>query len=122
MVVCSPSMTETGFRIERSPDGSAGWRQIGTVAAGVTAYTHAGQPALTTYFYRVRATSAGDSSYSNIASATTLGNRIAAGEQAARGEPIAGQSADDQRSTSGRPASRTPLAPTLLAGEPVRHV
>ena len=68
------STNETGFRIERSWNGISDWHQIGTVAAGVTTYTHARQPALTTYFYRVRATNAvGDSTYSNVASATTLG-------------------------------------------------
>ena len=65
---------ETGFRIERSLNGSSGWRQIGTVAANVKAYTHSRQRALTTSFYRVRATNTvGDSTYSNVASATTLG-------------------------------------------------
>ena len=65
---------ETGFRIERSWDGSSGWRQVATVGANATAFTHARQPALTTFFYRVRATNAtGDSAYSNVASATTLG-------------------------------------------------
>jgi hypothetical protein len=68
------STNETGFRIERSFDGSTGWHQIGTVAANVTAYTHSRQTPLTTYFYRVRATNgAGNTGYSNIASATTLG-------------------------------------------------
>ena len=66
--------TETGFRIERSLDGSSGWRQVGTVAANVTTYVHARQPRLTTFFYRVRSTNAvGDSVYSNVASATTTG-------------------------------------------------
>jgi uncharacterized delta-60 repeat protein len=65
---------ETGFKIEQSRDGSSGWRQIATVAANVTSYTHSRQPAATTFYYRVRATNAaGDSAYSNIASATTLG-------------------------------------------------
>jgi hypothetical protein len=41
----------------------------------VTTYTHARQPPLTTYFYRVRATNAaGDSASSNVAFATTLGS------------------------------------------------
>jgi hypothetical protein len=65
---------ETGFRIERSWNGVSDWRQIGTVAANTTAYTHSRQPPLTTYFYRVRATNAaGNSPYSNTASAATLG-------------------------------------------------
>jgi len=65
---------ETGFRIERSFDGSSDWRQISTVAANVTTHMHARQRPLTTFFYRVCATNAaGGSTYSNVASATTLG-------------------------------------------------
>ena len=65
---------ETGFWIERSWNGSTGWHQFGTVAANVTTYTHQRQPALTTCYYRVRATNAaGESAYSNVAWATTLG-------------------------------------------------
>ena len=67
-------MDETKFRIERSFDGSTGWRQVATVGANVTVFTHSRQAPLTTYFYRVRATNAaGDSAYSNVASATTMG-------------------------------------------------
>ena len=66
--------TEASFRIERSFDGSSGWRQFSTVAANVTAFTHSRQTPLTTYFYRARATNeAGDSTSSNVATATTLG-------------------------------------------------
>ena len=65
---------ETGFRIERSFDGSSGWRQVGSVAANATTYLHWRHWPLTTSFYRVRATNAaGHSTYSNVASATTLG-------------------------------------------------
>jgi titin len=63
---------ESGFLIERSTDG-INFTQIGTVGAGVTTYTDSGLAAATTYYYRVRATnSAGNSAYSNIASATTI--------------------------------------------------
>ena len=65
---------ETGFRIERSFDGSSDWHQTSCVAANVTAFAHARQRPLTPFFYRVRATNAaGDSTYSNVATATTLG-------------------------------------------------
>jgi uncharacterized delta-60 repeat protein len=65
---------ETGFRIERSFDGSSGWRQVGSVAANATTYLHWRHWPLTTSYYRVRATNAaGHSTYSNVASATTLG-------------------------------------------------
>src|SRR5262249_38516849 len=62
---------ETGFKIERSPDG-ASWTQVGTTAAGVTTYQDTSLAAATTYYYRMRAgTSAGNSAPSNVASAAT---------------------------------------------------
>jgi titin len=62
---------ETGFLIERSPDG-INFTQIATVGANVTTYSNTGLTASTTYYYRVRATnSAGNSAYSNTANATT---------------------------------------------------
>jgi tartrate-resistant acid phosphatase type 5 len=63
---------ETGFRIERSPDGAT-WTQIATVGAGITSYANTGLNANTTYYYQVRAyNSAGDSAYSNVVHATTF--------------------------------------------------
>jgi hypothetical protein len=63
---------ETGFKVERSPNGSSSWAQIGTTGANVTTYSNTGLAAGTKYYYRVRATnSAGDSAYSNTANATT---------------------------------------------------
>jgi C1A family cysteine protease/predicted secreted protein len=62
---------ETGFKIERSPDGTT-WTQIATPAANVTTYSDTGLAASTTYYYQVRAyNGAGDSAYSNTADATT---------------------------------------------------
>lgn len=45
---------ETGYKIERSADGSS-WSQIGTTAANVLAYTDATAVADTVYHYRVKA-------------------------------------------------------------------
>jgi hypothetical protein len=57
---------ETGFKIERDSE------VIDTVGANVTSYSDTGLQASTTYTYRVRAyNNAGNSSYSNVASATT---------------------------------------------------
>jgi transcriptional regulator CtsR len=65
------SADETGFKIEMRT-GSGSYSQITTVATGVTNYSSNGLSAGTTYYYRVRAYSgAGDSDYSNEASATT---------------------------------------------------
>jgi transcriptional regulator CtsR len=66
------SSDETGFKIERRT-GSGSYFQIATVGAGVTSYSNSRLSANTEYYYRVRAyNTAGDSDYSNEASATTL--------------------------------------------------
>jgi hypothetical protein len=67
--------TETAFKIQRSPDGSTGWTQVGTTGANVTTFSDTGLTAGTTYSYRVLATnSGGDSSPSNVATTTTSGS------------------------------------------------
>jgi subtilisin family serine protease len=65
--------TETGFNIERCTGiGCSDFAQIATVAANVTSYSNTSLTASTSYSYRVRAyNTAGDSDYSNIASAVT---------------------------------------------------
>jgi alkaline phosphatase len=66
------SDAETGFKIERSPDGVNSWKQIVTVGANVTVYPNIGLAANTTYHYRVRAyNGGGDSAPSDTANATT---------------------------------------------------
>jgi hypothetical protein len=63
---------ETGFQIDRSPNGTTGWTQVGTAGANATTFTNTGLTASTTYFYRVRAVNAGGpSANSNVADATT---------------------------------------------------
>ena len=64
---------EDGFKIERcTGSGCSNFVQIATVGASVTSYSNTGLTASATYTYRVRAyNSAGDSDYSNTASATT---------------------------------------------------
>jgi predicted phage tail protein len=64
---------ETGFRIERSTTAGSGFTELTNVEANVTTFTNTNLQAGTTYFYRVRAyNAAGNSAYSNEASATTL--------------------------------------------------
>ena len=66
---------ETAFYIERSPDGSTGWTEIGTVSANVTTYSDTTLTCGTPYFYRVRGYRSADSSYSvysNTANASTI--------------------------------------------------
>ncbi len=64
---------ESSFKVERSPDGSTGWQEIGTVAANMTSTLDLGLTCATTYYYQVAATNAqGDSAYSNIANAQTV--------------------------------------------------
>ena len=68
------SDNETGFKIERSTDGT-NFSQLDFVGANVTTYTDNGVTPNTQYYYRVRATNAaGDSAYSNVATAQPIGN------------------------------------------------
>ena len=72
---------ETGYRVERSPDGLGSWADVsGNLAAGTVSYDDTGLTASTQYFYRVIAFNAvGDSSPSSTVNATTSaasGNRM----------------------------------------------
>ena len=63
--------TETGFRVERSTNGST-FAQVGSTGVDVATFTDTGLSASTLYYYRVRAYNvAGNSGYSNTASHTT---------------------------------------------------
>ena len=65
------SSDETGFKIERSNNGT-NFTQIDIVGANVSSYSNTGLAASTTYYYRVCAYNAsGNSGYTNVASATT---------------------------------------------------
>lgn len=65
------SAGEAGYRIERSLDPGTNFVEIGTTAADTTTYADAALIAAIRYYYRVRAfsASAGNSGYSNTASA-----------------------------------------------------
>jgi hypothetical protein len=67
------SNNETGFKVERSKNGT-NFTQIATVNANVTTYASTGLSTNTTYYYRVRAYNNKNSAYSNTANATTLPN------------------------------------------------
>ena len=61
---------ETGFSVERSPDGMSEWVQIGTVKANVTSYSDIDVVPESAYYYRVQAYNDLDvSAYSNVAAA-----------------------------------------------------
>ena len=63
---------ETGYRLERSPDGTTGWETIGMTGQGETSFTDEGLASSTAYYYRVFATRAdGESPPSTVISATT---------------------------------------------------
>ena len=65
------STTETGFKVERSPDGTTAWTEIATTGANVTTYQNTGLPVGATYYYRVRAyTATENSGYSNMLQVT----------------------------------------------------
>jgi titin len=64
---------ESGYRVERSANGTTGWTQVATVGQNVLLFSDTGLAAATTYFYRVVATSPnGDSAPSAVAGATTV--------------------------------------------------
>ena len=74
------SSNETGFRIERSTDGTS-FSSIASVGPNVQTYRNTGLQRNRTYWYRVWANgSAGNSGYSNVATAATLS--MAQGEMA----------------------------------------
>ena len=63
---------ETGYRVDRSPDGLGGWVTVATPSQGETTVTDAGLSPGTTYFYEVVAIDGHDESApSNVVSATT---------------------------------------------------
>ncbi|MBI3910443.1 MAG: S8 family serine peptidase, partial [Armatimonadetes bacterium] len=102
------SNNESGFIIERSADGVS-FAPVHTVGANVRTYSDAGLTANTFYFHRVRATSAaGDSAYSNVASAATLpapGGKLKVSRRVNFGR--VGVSSSTTRSLLIRNASRT---------------
>ena len=69
----APDGDPTGYELEWSLDGAAGWVAVDPAHSGTdTSYGHAGLTAGTEYFYRVRAlNAAGAGEWSELASATT---------------------------------------------------
>lgn len=67
------SNNETGFKLERKTGSAGTWSEIaGAIPANTISFSNTGLTAGTTYYYRVRSyNGAGNSSYSNEASATT---------------------------------------------------
>ncbi len=64
---------ETGFRVERSLNGTGNWTNVTGLGKDVTGYSDKSLQAETKYYYRVYANnSKGNSEYSNVASAITL--------------------------------------------------
>jgi regulation of enolase protein 1 (concanavalin A-like superfamily) len=63
---------ETGYRIERSTDGTT-YTSIATIAANIPSYTNTGLTANTTYYYRVIPTSSlGDGTTATVSGSTRL--------------------------------------------------
>jgi hypothetical protein len=111
---------ETGYRVERSPDGTTSWVELATTGQDVTTYVNATLSPDTTYFYRVIATNdGGDSPASNVASATTEApSPVIEGVAPATEAPAAGglQTVDgDPAVPAGLLAADTPAAGGALA-------
>jgi fibronectin type 3 domain-containing protein len=74
------SNNETGFRIERSNNGTTGWTLITTVNSNVTTFTNTGLKKRQSYYYRVRANgTGGNSAWSNVATGRTLNGSTPSG-------------------------------------------
>jgi formylglycine-generating enzyme required for sulfatase activity len=72
------SSNETGFKIERSPNGTTNWTLVKDAAANTTSWDDSGLSAGTAYYYRIMATNAvGDSAYSNSCSVANTNILIA---------------------------------------------
>lgn len=70
---------ETGYEVERSPDGTNNWTRIATPAADVTTYPDSGLPINTTFYYRVRAVNGVNASWwSTVVKGGTAGNYVPA--------------------------------------------
>jgi chitodextrinase len=65
------SSNESGYLLERSPDGTTNWVVVADLAAGTEAFSDAGRDAATQYFYRVSAYNVNGSSAYAYADATT---------------------------------------------------
>jgi hypothetical protein len=66
------STDEQGFKVQRSGDGGVTWSEIASLGSNTTAFSSTGLSAGTGYSYRVYGyNSAGNSAFSNMASATT---------------------------------------------------
>jgi hypothetical protein len=64
---------EMGFYVERSPDGSNNWEQVGSTAPDTTYFVDTNLSPGTAYFYRVQAFNAfGKSGYTEVAGVTTI--------------------------------------------------
>ncbi len=71
------SNNETGLDLQRSLSPGSGFVSIANLGANTTTFTDQGLVASTTYYYRLRATNAdGNSSFSNTASAQTVGTAV----------------------------------------------
>lgn len=65
--------SESGFFVELSADGGNAWTQVGNAGVGATSYSVTNLQPGTDYAFRVRAfNGAGNSGYSNTATATTI--------------------------------------------------
>ncbi len=66
------SHNESDFAIERSPDGTTGWIQIGALTSpNITTGIDGSLTINTTYFYRIRAHNAAGNTYSDVARVVT---------------------------------------------------
>jgi hypothetical protein len=70
-------INESGYKLERSSDGTTGWALAASPNINVVSYTDNSLTANTTYYYRLRAwNTSGDGAWSAVVSAATSGSTI----------------------------------------------
>ncbi len=106
------SSNEIGFEIQRSPGNKSTFKKIGTAPTNATTYPDTGLTAATAYKYRVRALKppTGASSFSNVATATTLGGTTTT---------TTTTSTTTSTTTTTTPSTTLPSVPTGLVASPV---
>ena len=111
--------SQSGFEIERSGDGVGGWSLIAAVGASATSYTDTSLAPSTAYFYQVRAyNSAGNSTWSNIANATTNAPAPFVDDVAFDEVPIAGSVGGTFTYTTANDGTRQQIAERQSGGRP----
>lgn len=115
------SDNESGFKIERSADGN-NFTEIAITGAGISAYADTNLSADTTYYYQVRSYNGfGNSTYSNVAYATTDSAPTWVRRLAASDIPVHGSVSGSYLDTQSEDGSSQRITETHSGGKPQKR-